>query len=365
MTNISNYDKLTIGNLLLREPAAVIYNESITKSIAAVSAIWEVKQVKKIYVSDFRMIDEEIEDFFMVKSFAIKIGANKKQYLDVVLGDKTGDVSGKKWDITEQEILSLEGIKDGDIIKIRAAITEWNGMKQLKVLKLRKPIESEHLDLVDFVKAAPEMAADMLVYIRNCVAEIKDEEFKMICTRLLDDNEIKLMYYPAASKNHHAEMAGLLYHVKRMLELAKKVCEVYGNLNKDLLITGVIMHDIEKLNEMDANEQGIVSSYTFEGQLLGHLIQGVKIIDRLALELSISNEKAIMLEHMMISHHYEPEYGSPKKPLFPEAEILHYLDMIDAKIYDMEEALLQTEPGEFSDRVWTMDNRRLYKPAGF
>lgn len=311
------------------------------------------------------MIDEEIEDFFMVKSFAIKVGANKKQYLDVVLGDKTGDVTGKKWDITEPEIQSFEGIKDGDIIKIRAAITEWNGMKQLKVIKLRKPLATEVLDLVDFVKAAPEPAAEMMAYIRDCVEKMKDKDFQMVCTRLLDDNAVKLMYYPAASKNHHAEMAGLLYHVKRMLEVAQKVCQVYGNLNRDLLMTGVIMHDIEKLNEMDANEQGIVSSYTFEGQLLGHLIQGVKVIDRLALELGISDEKAIMLEHMMISHHYEAEYGSPKKPLFPEAEILHYLDMIDAKIYDMEEALLPTEPGEFSERIWTMDNRRLYKPSGF
>jgi len=323
------------------------------------------EQLKRIYITDFRMIDEEIEDFFMVKGFAIKIGANKKQYLDVVLGDNTGEVSGKKWDITEQEIQSLEGIKEGDIIKIRAAVTEWNGMKQLKVIKLRKLLANEYLDMVDFVKAAPEPAADMMAYIRDCVAGMKDEDFKLICTRLIDDNEVKLMYYPAASKNHHAEMAGLLYHIKRMLEMAKKTCEVYGNLNRDLLMTGVIMHDIEKLNEMDANEQGIVSSYTFEGQLLGHLIQGVKIIDRLALELGVSDEKAIMLEHMMISHHYEAEYGSPKKPLFPEAEILHYIDMIDAKIYDMEEALNPTEPGDFSERVWTMDNRRLYKPAGF
>lgn len=316
-------------------------------------------------MSDFKMIDEEIEDFFMVKSFAIKIGANKKQYLDVVLGDNSGDVSCKKWDITEPEILSFEGIKDGDIVKIRGAITEWNGMKQLKILKLRKLNDSEIINIADFIKAAPEPAADMLAFIRSRVAKMKDEDFKTICTRLIDDNEVKLMYYPAAAKNHHAEMAGLLYHVKRMLEMAEKVCGIYGNLNKDLLVAGVIMHDIEKLNEMDANEFGIVSSYTFEGQLLGHLIQGVKVIDRLAIELHISDEKAIMLEHMMISHHYEADYGSPKKPLFPEAEILHYIDMIDARMYDMNEALMPTEPGEFSERVWTLENRRLYKPAGF
>ncbi|HZK02253.1 MAG TPA: hypothetical protein VFC96_05250, partial [Anaerovoracaceae bacterium] len=128
------------------------------------------------------------------------------------------------------------------------------------------------------------------------------------------------------------------------------------------LITGVIIHDVEKLNEIISDENGIASGYSFEGQLLGHLIQGVKTIDRMAEEIGMSEEKTVMLEHMILSHHYEPEYGSPKKPLFPEAEILHYLDIVDARMYDMEEALFGTKPGEFSEKVWTLDNRRLYRP---
>jgi 3'-5' exoribonuclease len=171
------------------------------------------------------------------------------------------------------------------------------------------------------------------------------------------------MYYPAASKNHHAQMAGLLYHVKRMLMNGERMCQVYTNLNADLVMAGVILHDMEKINEIESNELGIASGYSFEGQMLGHLIQGVKTLDRLTLELDFPREKAIMLEHMILSHHYEPEFGSPKKPLFPEAEILHYLDIIDARMFDMQDALDKTEPGEFSDRVWTLDNRRLYKPA--
>ena len=95
--------------------------------------------------------------------------------------------------------------------------------------------------------------------------------------------------------------------------------------------------------------------------MLGHLIQGVKLVDRMAMEMGMDREKAIMLEHMILSHHYEPEFGSPKKPLFPEAEVLHYLDILDARMFDMQAALEATEPGEFSDRVWTLDNRRLYK----
>ena len=164
---------------------------------------------------------------------------------------------------------------------------------------------------------------------------MKDQDLKKLCIKLLTDNREKLMYYPAAQKNHHAELAGLLYHMKRMLMTGERICEVYTNLNRDLLCAGVIIHDIEKLNEIMADPDGIATGYSFEGQLLGHIIQGVKTIDRLTLELGFPREKAIMLEHMILSHHYEPEFGSPKKPLFPEAEALHYLDVLDARMFDI------------------------------
>ena len=114
---------------------------------------------------------------------------------------------------------------------------------------------------------------------------------------------------------------------------------------------------------IESHELGISPGYSFEGKMLGHIIQGIKTIDRLTLEMDFPREKAIMLEHMILSHHYEPEFGSPKKPLFPEAEILHYLDIIDARMYDMEYALVATQPGEFSERVFTLENRQLYKPV--
>ena len=133
-------------------------------------------------------------------------------------------------------------------------------------------------------------------------------------------------------------------------------------MNRDLVAAGVILHDMEKLNEIESEEDGIATGYSFEGQMLGHIIQGVKTLDKLTTELGFTREKAIMLEHMILSHHYEPEFGSPKKPLFPEAEVLHYLDILDARMFDMQDALESTEPGSFSDRIWTLDNRKLYKP---
>ena len=234
-------------------------------------------------------------------------------------------------------------------------------MKQLRVSRIRQTSAEDNIDLKDYIKAAPEDAGDMYDFIYKKTEDFQDKDLKNICIRQLDTNREKLMYYPAAKKNHHAELAGLLYHIKRMLMMAERACEVYTNLNRELVMAGVILHDMEKINEIDSNELGISTGYSFEGRMLGHLVQGVRTIDKLADELDIPREKAVMLEHMIISHHYEPEFGSPKKPLFPEAEMLHYLDMIDAKMFDMQEALEKTEPGQFSERVWTLDNRMLYK----
>ena len=192
---------------------------------------------------------------------------------------------------------------------------------------------------------------------------MKDSDLQRLSVKMLTDNREKLMYYPAASKNHHAEYAGLLYHMKRMLMTGIAICGVYTDLNQDMVATGVIIHDMEKLNEIESNEYGISPGYSMEGQLLGHIVMGVKSLDRITEKLDFPREKALMLEHMILSHHYEPEFGSPKRPLFPEAEVLHYLDILDARMFDMYDALAATEPGEFSDRVWTLDNRRLYKPV--
>ena len=300
----------------------------------------------------------------MIKSVSVKTGSTGKPYLDVVLGDRTGEINGKKWDVGASDHL----LKEKDIVKIIATVNEFNSQLQLKIQRIRKAlpetIPDDVMDMGDFVKAAPEDPDEMYNYIMDTCLSFEDDDYRALCRKALEDNKEKLMYYPAASKNHHAELGGLLYHTKRMLMNGERVCEVYKNLSRDLLLAGVIMHDMQKLFEIDADTDGMSSGYSFEGQLLGHIVMGVKYVDELSLKLNIGTEKRIMMEHMILSHHYEPEYGSPKKPLFPEAEVLHYLDILDARMYDMEEALKNTEPGGFSDRVWTLDNRRMYKSEG-
>ena len=307
----------------------------------------------------------KLEDniFFMVKAIDVKTGSNNKQYLDLLLSDKTGEITGKKWDITDEEIQKLSAVKTGSLVKIKAQVTEWNGMKQFRVFRIRGAMEQDGLDTSDYVKAAPEDPREMYDFIMGKAQALGDEDLKKLCVSVLQDNEEKLLYYPAAQKNHHAEFAGLLWHMKRMVMNGEGICRVYTILDPDLVTAGVILHDIEKIREIRSNDMGISDGYSMEGMMLGHIVQGVRELDSRMKDLGFSDEKRIMIEHMILSHHYEPEFGSPRKPMFPEAEILHYLDIIDARMFDMEEALDGTKPGEFSDRIWTLDNRKLYKKS--
>ena len=308
--------------------------------------------------------EDEVLDFFIAKNPGVRTGSNQKQYFDIALGDKSGEINGKKWDVTPEEITkTLNGIAEGDVVKVKATVSEWNGVKQLRIAKIRKAVITDEVDMQELIKAAPEAGQDMYNYIMDKARAIGDPGLRAMAVTFLEDNHEKLLYYPAASRNHHAEFAGLLYHIKRMLAMGIRACEVYTNLDRDWIVCGVILHDMEKLNEIESNELGISPGYSFEGKLLGHIAQGIKAIEALADRVGLDKERTVMLQHMILSHHYEPEYGSPKKPVFPEAEMLHYLDMVDAKMFDFQEALAGVEPGGFSDHVRTLDGRQLYKPT--
>ncbi len=316
--------------------------------------------MKQHYVLQLK-VNDDFMDFFMVRAIQIRTDSNRRKYLDMTLSDCTGEVSAKKWDLSEGEVEAIDRISVGDVIKVRATVSEYKGSKQLKVSRIRHANPEDGLSPSDFYKSAPEDSIDMYNYIVGKIKSFEDADLRRLCLQLYEENREKLMYYPAAMSNHHAEYGGLLYHVKRMMMMGEQACTVYTNLSKDLLLAGVAIHDIEKLNEILSDEHGVSPGYSFEGQMLGHIVQGVTLIHDKCVELGIDNEKMVLLEHMILSHHYEPEFGSPRKPLFPEAEMLHYLDMVDAKMFDMEAALEKVEPGEFGEKIWTLDNRKLYR----
>jgi len=160
---------------------------------------------------------------------------------------------------------------------------------------------------------------------------------------------------------HHAERGGLLHHMTTMLRAANAIMTVYPKLNPSLLISGVIIHDLAKIDEMDADALGLVADYSIDGKLLGHIVRGVVNIQAAAEKTGASRAKALLLQHMVLSHHGIPEYGSPMAPKFPEAEVLNTIDTLDARLYEMDEALSRAMPGGFSEKVWGLDNRQLYR----
>lgn len=302
-------------------------------------------------------IDERIDGFFLIKDIEVKTASNGNKFLDITLSDNSGDINAKYWDYREED----DEYAQNTIVKIRGDISEWQGKKQLKIIKIRNLGLEDQVNLEDFVQAAPISSSDMYETIISYIDNMENTDIKKLTHYIVTKNEEKLLYYPAAKKNHHSIKGGLLYHILRMLELAKGLADIYEFINKDLLYAGVILHDMAKIEEMNSNELGIVSEYTNEGQLLGHLIQGIKNINKVSEDLNIDEEVSLLIEHMILSHHYHPEYGSPKKPMFPEAELLHYIDTIDATMYDMDKALKEVGDKDFTEPIWTLDKRRLYK----
>lgn len=303
---------------------------------------------------------KKIEGFYLVRTVDCKTtNSNNKKYLDFTLADKTGDINGKVWEVGEGDDSKYSA---NTLVKVRGTVLAWQGSLQLKIEKIRPAAPEDKLDISQFVPAAPYPAEEMYAVIKGYVDSMKNADIQVIVGTILEEKKDKIMYFPAAKKNHHAIRSGLLYHVSTMLRAGEKLCEIYTSLNKDLLYAGVILHDLAKMEEMDSSELGIVSDYTVEGTLLGHIIQGIKNLEVVGQRVGADKEVVMLLQHMILSHHYEPEYGSPVKPMIPEAEVLHYLDIIDARMYDMTRVTKEISGGSFSERLWSLENRRIYKP---
>lgn len=299
----------------------------------------------------------QFEGFVLVKSVAVRQNVKGADYLDMVLADAGGEAVAKLWDYKREE----HGVFDaGDVVKVRGQITLWKEAEQLKIDKIRFAAPGE-ADMADLVPCAPVDPQSAYAAILKTVAEFQNEDYKRLVLHLLSENREKLLYFPAAVKLHHATRGGLLHHTLSILKLAKAVAAAYPGLDEDLVYSGVILHDIGKLQELDANDLGLAGAYTVEGTLLGHINLGISMVSAAAEKLGISRESAMLIEHMLLSHHGQPEFGSPKFPMFPEAEVLSELDLLDSRLYEMFSALDSVQEGAFSERQWALDNRQLYK----
>ena len=307
-----------------------------------------------MYLSDIKR-DDRFEGYLIVRSAEQRASANGKNYLDMTLADKSGSINAKMWDGTVQPPLA------GSIVKVRATGNEFNGRMQLRVEKIRAAESRDQVDMSALIPCAPRDPNEMLGEVVRAADHIADPDLRRITCELLDRAGDKLQTFPAAKQMHHAERSGLLHHTTTMLRAANAIMSVYPQLNASLLIAGVIVHDLAKIDEMDADTLGLVSDYSVDGKLIGHIVRGVVNIQLAAEKTKANPGKALLLQHMVLSHHGIPEYGSPLAPKFPEAEVLNTIDTLDARLYEMDEALSRAIPGGFSEKVWGLDNRQLYR----
>lgn len=308
---------------------------------------------------NFTPIDNNalVEGFCIIKSVEKKTSSKGDSYLDMTLGDSDGEINAKLWRYSPE----IHGEYDANqIVKVRGTVSQYNGADQLRVERIRIAMPEDNINPEDFVKSAEFSGEEMFDELLNLSLSFNDENLKLLVSEILKDNRLKLLYWPAAFKLHHAVRGGLLLHTLSIVRLAEAVCKIYPFVDRELLISGAILHDIAKLSEFEVADTGIASGYSVEGNLLGHLTMGAMVINKYAEKLGTDKKTAMLLEHMVLSHHGEPDFGAAVRPSFIEAELLSELDLMDSRVYEMREAVQNTEAESFSGKLWAMDNRKLY-----
>ncbi len=299
--------------------------------------------------------DLRFEGFLLVRSAEQRTATSGSRYLDMNLADKSGEINSKVWDST------ATAPQTGTAIKVRGLVLEYNGRLQLRVDKMRPVEPQDEMDISLLTPCAPEPPDEMRLTLQKVIDGMTRAPLKALLTEALRMAGEELAYFPAAQRLHHAERSGLLHHTTSMLKTADAVLACYPFLDADLLRAGVILHDLAKIAEMDSDSFGNVSDYTADGLLVGHLVRGVAQLREAAAKVQIDGELVLLLEHMIISHHGEPDYGSPRRPMFPEAEALHWIDVLDARMNEMQGILDRIPEGTFSEKIWSLD-RRIYHP---
>lgn len=323
-------------------------------STAKLSKYKGVVKVKKLY--DFHK-EEQLSLFLLIKSAEEKKTRNNKPYLAFVFQDTSGEITANFWDATPKDV---EQYKAGQVIKVEGKREEYNGSPQLRIKNLRLAQDDEPSNPDLYVERAPMNKDKMTEAFNQAIFDITNANLNRIVRFIMKKYQRDFFLSPAAKKNHHAYLGGLAYHTMSMLKIARVIVSNYDELSPSLLFAGIILHDVAKVVELSGPT---ATEYTLEGKLIGHIVLIHDEISKACHELKIdeSHEDVLLLKHLVLAHHGELEFGSPVRPQIPEAEIIHYIDQIDAKMNMMQSALRKTEPGEFTERIWAMDNRSFYK----
>lgn len=303
-------------------------------------------------------IGESFANFLLIKNASKGVASNSQPFLTLTLADKSGTITAKVWSVTDDQIRDFAV---GVIVYIQGTINEYRGSKQLQVQRIHIAGDTDNIRVEDLQETAPESESVLRAEIDQAIFNMKNETIRRITRTFIERYDKEFFEYPAASDIHHAFINGLAYHTVSMLRIGNSLCDLYPELNRELLSAGIILHDIGKIHEYVSASN---ASRTLDGTLLGHIPIMMAEIGDVAKTLNISNksEEVLLLQHMILSHHGKPEWGSARTPLIREAEVLHHIDNIDAKLNVMNTVLSKTEPGTFTEKVFALDNRSFYKP---
>jgi len=319
--------------------------------------------MKEIYIADLARFEENqpVDSHYLVLSKQQRTTRSGKPYLSLILGDNTGQIEARVWELADPRI-SAE-FNRGDAVKVRGCVSRFDGVVQLKVERLRK-LAAHEFERVDLLPATKYSIPELWETLEGKVASFTEPHLKRLVTEILADAETRaaLLEAPAAKQLHHAFLGGLLENVVSLLGLADRVVPHYPMLMRDLVLTGIVLHDIGKIREL-AWAGGF--EYTLEGQLLGHIQIGASMAEKAmdAIPEFPPRLKTLVL-HMILSHHGKLEFGSPKLPMIPEALMLNFLDDMDAKMQTLESEFQKAArqgrgPGEMTDRIWALDQRTM------
>jgi len=313
--------------------------------------------VKKRFVDELSE-GELIQDVFLVKQSSLKTTKSGSLFLSLVLADRSGPINAVLWDASRQ---LYESFAPDDFIMVRANVEAYMDKPQLVVSHLKR-VEEKEISLADFLPASDRDPEEMLEELREIVAEVKNPALGALLKSFFEDEEFAKAFArcPAAVSLHHAYLGGLLQHTLGVARMALDVTERYPILDRDILLTGALLHDLGKVEEIEHHR---AFKYSDRGALLGHLTIGAAEVGKRAGAIKdFPPEKLMQIQHLILSHHGQFEFGSPKLPMTAEAMALHYLDNLDAKM----EALRVAEPvdGNWTGRMYMFDNRRMFVGQG-
>ena len=310
--------------------------------------------MKSPYISELAA-NQVVQGCFLVRAKEVRQKKTGEPYLSLSLGDKTGDVDAKMWDNVAEV---METFDRDDFIRVKGVLQVYQNRPQFTIHKLQR-IPEDEVDKSDFFPASKRNPEEMFAELMGIVGAIGDPHLKALLEAVFADPEIARRYRmaPAAKMVHHAWLGGLIEHVLSLCELCRRVAPHYPAIDLDLLLTGAILHDIGKIEELSYERS---FGYSNEGQLLGHIVIGLRMVNEKLRGLpDFPPRLRTLLEHMILSHHGELEFGSPKVPLFAEALLLHHLDNLDSKMECVRGLIEQDRP---VDGLWTSHNNSLDRP---